>query len=227
MSRTFTQDNDRYFNADKAAFFDAQADAPWAASGYSQDEKKTIGRTLGLLPPLKGCRVLEPGCGVGRLTEILAEKVGSQGFVVAMDISAKMIQGARARLEGWANVRILCASLESMVLPEASLDLIFCHQVFPHFDCKETALDIMSRALKPGGSFVILHLMGIRQINDLHRKAGTAVAGDLMPSNAEMGKLPGKFGLDVKKFEDGDDHYLIVAQKRTPTTESTKGKCLP
>ncbi len=205
--------DDLYFNAAKAAFFDAQADAPWAVSDYSREEMRTIERTLGLLPSLEGCRVLEPGCGVGRLTEILAGKVGPRGEVTATDISEKMIRRAGERLKGYENVRTFRVPLESLPLPPASQDLVFCHQVFPHFDCKETALEAMSRALKPGGNFVVLHLIGIRQINDLHRKAGTAVARDIMPSNKEMQTLLTRFDLRIKKMEDEENYYLILAEK--------------
>ncbi len=200
-------------NAAKAAFFDAQADAHWAVSSYTESDRIKIQEVFEGLPSLCNCTVLEPGCGAGRLTEILAEKVGPEGMVLAMDISQKMIQKARSRLGRRESVRLFCASLESCSFPVSMVDLVFCHQVFPHFDCKETALRIMSHCLKPNGFLVIFHLMGIGQINDHHRKAGTAVAQDIMPSTRAMKEMLKKFRFRVPKIEDRSDRYLIVAQK--------------
>jgi len=210
----FLKEKNHYeYNEAKAAFFDAQADASWVISNYTESERSRLEQVFEVLPALLNCTVLEPGCGAGRLTEILAEKVGPEGLVLAMDISENMIQKARTRLGCRENVRILCASLESCAFPGPMVDLVFCHQVFPHFDCKETALRIMSACLKPGGFFVIFHLMGIEQINDLHRKAGTPVARDIMPSNRAMEQMLTRFGLRIEKIEDQNDRYLILAQK--------------
>jgi 3-polyprenyl-4-hydroxybenzoate decarboxylase len=61
------------------------------------------------------------------------------------------------------------------------------HQVFPHFDDQEHAAEIIARCLRAGGRLVILHLISRREINDLHRKAGTAVAQDMLPEAVSTG----------------------------------------
>jgi ubiquinone/menaquinone biosynthesis C-methylase UbiE len=38
--------------------------------------------------PLVGMRLLEPGCGTGRLTELLAIEAGMLAYVVAVDIKS-------------------------------------------------------------------------------------------------------------------------------------------
>ena len=47
----------------------------------------------------EGMTVLEPGCGMGFFTLPLAQMVGGQGRVVAVDIQEKMIQGMQRRAE--------------------------------------------------------------------------------------------------------------------------------
>ena len=49
---------------------------------------------LGLQP---GMRVLDVGCGPGRLTVPMAEKVGPHGEVVAIDIQPRMLARAREK----------------------------------------------------------------------------------------------------------------------------------
>ena len=200
-------------NRAKAEFFDKQADNDWAAPDYTPEERARIDQVLSRLQPLQGRVVLEPGCGTGRLTAILAQEVGPQGQVLSMDISPRMVEAARKRSAGLPNVQLACAPLEEVPLLRGCVDIAFCHQVFPHFDDKAAALKIMSSCLRPGGSLVIFHLINIERVNDLHRKAGTAVAEDLMPPRGTMENLIWRFGFRLEELDDGSDRYLLVATR--------------
>jgi cyclopropane fatty-acyl-phospholipid synthase-like methyltransferase len=87
------------------------------------------------------------------------------------------------------------------------------HQVFPHFDDQEHAAEIIARCLRAGGRLVILHLISRREINDLHRKAGTAVAQDMLPEPEQMHRIMNQVGLTVEDILDADDRYVLVAGK--------------
>lgn len=198
---------------EKASFFDSHAESPWASDDYSADEMAKLDRLFSMIGTLQGLSILEPGCGTGRLTEILAHGVGDQGRVVAIDLSSKMIEVARRRVKDSSNVVIQQLALEDLPLQEKSLDLVLCHQVFPHLEDKEGNLERMAWALKSGGRLVIFHLIPIHQINDMHRKAGTAVEHDLLPAREEMTRLISKAGLSMTLLEDAGDSYLLLAQK--------------
>ncbi len=206
-------DTNQQGNAEKARFFDAQAEAAWAAPDYTSQERAKIAEVFHSLPSLVGQTVLEPGCGTGRLTRVLAERVGPQGRVLAMDISPKMVQKAQKKVGGLSHVHLRCASMESCALPWGEVDLVFCHQVFPHFDHQERAAEIIARCLRPGGRLVILHLISSREINDLHRKAGTAVAQDMLPEAEKMRRILNRVGLTIEQLNDADDRYVLVAGK--------------
>ncbi len=201
-------------NKAKADFFDAQANAQWANDNYTREEMEKIEKVLTILPGLDGMTILEPGCGTGRMTSILSEQVGNQGKVVSFDISPKMIQNAENLLAEADNVELHCNGLEALNLKAASFDCVFCHQVFPHFDCKPTALKIMANALKQGGILVILHLIGMAKINDVHRKAGTAVAHDMMPDCRELKQLLAEHCFVLEHMEDMEHLYFILAKKK-------------
>mgnify|MGYP006273454423 FL=1 len=201
------------FNRAKAEFFDRQADNEWAAPDYTPEERARIDQVLSRLQPLQGRVVLEPGCGTGRLTAILAQEVGPKGQVLAMDISPRMVDAARERSAGLSNVQLACAPLEDVPLHRGCVDVAFCHQVFPHFDDKAAALEVMANCLRPGGTLVIFHLINIDQINALHRKAGTAVAEDLMPPRGTMQHLIGRFGFRLEELDDGPERYLLLATR--------------
>jgi len=201
----------------KAAYFDANVDAPWAAAEYSPEEMTKLERLFDHTGPLQGLKVLEPGCGTGRLTKILSDRVGSSGFVVALDISPQMVKAAKRRVGARSNVQIHLSPVESFPIKNEEYDLILCHQVFPHFENKEKALKILSSGLKTKGKFIVTHFINFREINDLHRKSGTAVEKDLMPEENEMKFLFYKAGLKVETLFDDSLGYLLIANKRGQT----------
>jgi ubiquinone/menaquinone biosynthesis C-methylase UbiE len=203
-------------NSKQAAFFDSQADASWAADPYGFEEAPKLERLASHCGTLAGCIVLEPGCGTGRLTQWLASAVGPTGLVHACDISRLMVHRAIERTRGLAQVRVSYAEMENLDLDRDSVDLVVCHQVFPHFKDKCGALAYMANVLRPGGALLIVHFECSRIINDVHRKAGTVVAKDLLPDRREMEKILGAAGLGVRFFS--DDSRLGYLLKAYPVT---------
>jgi ubiquinone/menaquinone biosynthesis C-methylase UbiE len=197
----------------KATFFDAQVQAEWAAKAYGVDEMEKLERLFEITGSLAGLRLLEPGCGTGRLTAVLAERVGPLGRVVAMDISPQMVAAAYRRLDGYDNVELYQGSIEAMADRLGTFDHVICHQVFPHFTDRKAALGKLARMLEPGGLLVISHFISIAEINDVHRNAGTAVADDLMPTAETMRRWCAEYRLCIDFWQDDDDGYLLCAKK--------------
>ena len=191
--------------SNRMEYFDSQVDSEWASRSYTPQELAKIERLLSTAELLEGMTVLEPGCGTGRLTEILAEKVGSRGRVLAMDISPRMTEVTRTRLGSRPNVEVFCSRLEDLPLPREGFDVIICHQVFPHFEDKSAALKHMAFALKPDGRLVIFHFIGSAVINDTHRKAHPSVLHDMMPGPDHMIRLLASVGLWADLLADGED----------------------
>jgi ubiquinone/menaquinone biosynthesis C-methylase UbiE len=195
----------------KAAYFDANVGSPWAASEYGPEETLKLARLLRHIGPLRGFKVLEPGCGTGRLTEILSDYVGQAGLVVALDISPMMVDAARRRTAARSNVEIHKGAVEEFRMRKAEFDLMLCHQVFPHFEDKREVLKTLASALKPGGRVVVIHFINLDEINDRHRKAGTAVEMDMMPGQDEMKCLFNETGLEIEFILDDHLGYFLSA----------------
>ena len=102
----------------KITYFDSQVDAAWSSMVYGEDEQKKLERLFSHIGSFEGMTVLEPGCGTGRLTEVLSNQVGAKGKVVALDISPKMVDVARERLSGHQNIEIHTAAIEDFPLAE-------------------------------------------------------------------------------------------------------------
>ena len=198
---------------EKAKFFDCQIDAEWADAEYTQEELVKAEKIFKLCKIKQGSSVIEPGCGSGRLTLLLAERCGLDGEIFALDISPKMIAKAKQRLRNQNNVKILCALVEDTEFCSESYDAVVCHQVFPHFENKETVLDKLVKALKPGAYLIISHFIGIEDINDVHRKSKSPVENDIMPSNDDIKRMFDEVGLELILMEDDKNCFNVLGKK--------------
>jgi trans-aconitate 2-methyltransferase len=94
--------------------------------------------------------VVDAGCGSGRVTEQLAEKLSS-GRVVAVDGSEAMIAKARERLG--TRVTCLVSDLSELALPEP-VDLIFSTATFHWIVDHDRLFARLRENLVPGGRLV-------------------------------------------------------------------------
>jgi ubiquinone/menaquinone biosynthesis C-methylase UbiE len=108
---------------------------------------------VGHLELAPAMQVLDAGCGPGRLTLPLAETVGPQGEVLAMDIQAEMLARVREKVEaaGLQNVGYLQAGLGEGKLPKAHFDQALLVTVLGEIPDQASALQEIFDALKPGG----------------------------------------------------------------------------
>ena len=105
---------------------------------------------LGLAPAMK---VLDAGCGPGRLTLPIAKEVGPQGEVVAVDIQDEMLSRVREKVKAAClqNVQYLQAKLGDGKIPQATFDWALLVTVLGEIPDQVAALKEVYNALKPGG----------------------------------------------------------------------------
>ena len=108
-----------------------------------------------------GMRVLDAGCGPGRLTIPLARVVGPAGEVVALDGQSAMLTKLQERLEaeGITNVRPLQAGLGEGAL-EGPFDRILLAMVLGEVRDRESAVRELYAALRPGGNLSVTEVFG-------------------------------------------------------------------
>ncbi len=102
--------------------------------------------------------VADVGTGTGLFVPLLAEAVGPEGVVYAVDIVPAFIEHIQNRIEerGLNQVNTVLSNEKSVELPENSVDLIFTSDAYHHFVHYEEMLASMHRALKPDGQLIIL-----------------------------------------------------------------------
>jgi SAM-dependent methyltransferase len=106
---------------------------------------------LGLKP---GMRVLDVGCGPGRVSIPAAQRVGPEGEVVALDVQAGMLEKLqkRAAARGVANIRTVLGPVEGATLEADSYDRALLVWVLGEIPDQATALRQIFAALKPRSS---------------------------------------------------------------------------
>jgi ubiquinone/menaquinone biosynthesis C-methylase UbiE len=102
-----------------------------------------------------GMRVLDAGCGPGRVTVPAAKKVGSTGEVVALDLQPGMLARLldRADSAGLTNIRQIHGGLGHGLVEQNLFDRAFLITVLGEIPESErsAALQEIYDALKPGG----------------------------------------------------------------------------
>jgi ubiquinone/menaquinone biosynthesis C-methylase UbiE len=108
-----------------------------------------------------GMRVLDAGCGPGRVTIPLAKALYPQGEVVAIDIQPRMLTRARekAKAAGLANIDFRELAIEAGKLGVAQFDRILLIGVLGEIPNRESAIQEIHRALKPGGILSVTEIV--------------------------------------------------------------------
>jgi len=125
----------------------------WDASTYdriSDPQVAMAGPVLDRLVLRGGETVLDAGCGSGRVTRLLLDRL-PRGHVVAVDAAPSMVEEARAALGDRATV--FQSDLLDLVLPEP-VDAAFSNAVFHWVPDHQRLFDRLLAALKPGGQLV-------------------------------------------------------------------------
>jgi ubiquinone/menaquinone biosynthesis C-methylase UbiE len=115
-------------------------------------EREVRDYVLGGITLSPDSRVLEIGCGIGRLMQPMATRFAD---VTGVDISAEMVAQGSERLKDLSNVHFQQTD-GSLAFPDASFDFCYSWRVFLHVPRKEYVLryfEEVSRVLKPGGLF--------------------------------------------------------------------------
>jgi SAM-dependent methyltransferase len=134
-------------------------DDPAFFAGYSGLERFGSGWTkafeypsfMALLPDVAGSRVLDLGCGAGRLARHLAELGAAE--VIGVDLSARMLELARAECSH-PRVSYLRESIEGAAFPLDRFDLVVSSLAFHYVGDYQGLARRIAGWLAPGGVLV-------------------------------------------------------------------------
>jgi len=167
--------------------------------------------------PLEGHeRVLDAGCGSGRVTELLAERL-PRGIVIALDGSAAMVEAARERLARFGDrVDYVVADLSGPVPIAGQVDAVLSTATFHWVPDHDSLFRNLAAITRPGG-LLVAQCGGVGNIASIRRvlaRIGDGWLGDVHFETplATVGRLDAAGYVDIEcwltdepwRFEPGE-----------------------
>jgi len=156
--------------------------------GYTDEELKIVGEAnlgLGCGNPLafgkikEGDTVLDLGSGAGIDAILAANKVGSNGKVIGVDMTEEMIEKAKenAKKQGIKNVEFLLGEIENLPLKDNSVDTIITNCVINLTPDKAKTFSEAYRVLKKGGSIYLSDIVLLKELTEEQRNNKALISG--------------------------------------------------
>ncbi|MEM7455658.1 MAG: class I SAM-dependent methyltransferase [Planctomycetota bacterium] len=161
----------------------------------------------------KGDFVADVGAGTGLFTRMFSVAAGDEGWVYAVDISARMIEHVNSeadRLELNNVTGVLCSG-DSVNLPPESVDVVFICDTYHHFEFPASTMASINRALKPDGHVVVIDFERIEGVTRQwllgHVRAGKEVfRAEIEDAGFEL--------VEEKQISALEENYFLVFRKR-------------
>lgn len=137
------------------AAFDAQAatyDEGMEGDHARRLYQHVVGEVTCAVAGMPAPRVLDLGCGTGALAARLLDAIPGCSLT-GVDLSQRMVEVARARLAGRAEV--LLGDAERPPFHDAAFDVVVCNDSFHHYPDPERAAFQAWRVLAAGGALVM------------------------------------------------------------------------
>jgi arsenite methyltransferase len=157
--------------------------------GYSKKELGKIpkeavmglgcGNPTALAGLRKGEIVLDLGAGAGIDVFLAADKVGSKGRVIGVDMTKAMVEKANrtAKKHGYKNVEFRLGEIEKLPVEDGSVDVIISNCVINLSPDKLRTYREAHRVLKPNGRILISDLVTEGELPETIKKNFDAWAG--------------------------------------------------
>jgi ubiquinone/menaquinone biosynthesis C-methylase UbiE len=138
-----------------------------------------------------GDHVVDLGSGEGYFLPYLAEAVGPDGRVSAVEVDPEVVDALKIRVDeaGWENVRVLLGDFDDPGLADAGVDLVFVVNTYHHIEDRPVYFGNLQADLGDGGRVAVIdpnleltgllslaldegHKTAINELHDEMRQAG-------------------------------------------------------
>ena len=190
----------------KRVFF-SDLSSSWDEQHAGREEMERLLSFSGHFRLQPGDRILDAGCGSGRLIPVVCDQIGSDGSLVELDFATAMLEIGKGKTN-CGNVTFVLGDAQSLPFPDKDFDKVIALALLPHLDDKAGTLSEFHRVLKPGGLLIIAHQMGREALNRFHGQSGKAVNRDLLPENHLLTDLLTTAGFSAIEILDEPDQYV-------------------
>ncbi len=139
----------------------------------------------------EGHTVLDIACGPGTVANVAAQRIGSQGRVMGLDISPGMLEVAKSKTQstGSAKIEYVESPAYPLQVADNGFDVTVCQQGLQFFPERVEALKEMGRVTKQGGRIAVA-VWGPIEECELFFHLYSAMTETIPSEIAEMLKAP-------------------------------------
>ena len=171
--------------------------------------------------PQPGEVILDLGSGRGLDAFRAAQRVGTEGRVLGVDMTPEMVWRARedARRLGFAQVEFRLGEIEALPLADASVDVVISNCVINLVPDKDRAFAEAYRVLRPGGRLVVSDIVRAQPAgndghHDLDRWAACLEGADEESVYLHRIRRAGFSEIAILDRGRGDFHSLTVRARK-------------
>lgn len=159
-----------------------------------------------------GQEILDLGTGTGILLPYLANRIGEDGKITAVDYSEGMLKRA---IEKFSNLRptpeFLKLDFENETIP-GEYDHIILYCVYPHLHFPiDTLKWLLKVNLKEKGELHIAFPCSPDYINNIHKERHSE--SDILPTASELADFINKNGMNADVILENENAYLVRIKK--------------
>ncbi|QFS86230.1 MULTISPECIES: MerC family mercury resistance protein [unclassified Marinobacter] len=223
----------------QAPFHFPTGQATCVALGYPEEQvsrlpQSTAASFAGVGWPFRG-QVIQPGhttldlgSGAGNDSLIAGDIVGPSGQVIALDLTAAMVQKLRRCIAGkYPNIHPIQGSAEEIPLLDQSMDSITSNGALNLVPSKRKAIREMFRILKPGGKLqladVVIHRPVTVDCEDDPRLWVECVVGATVEE--DLLAMLGDVGFEDIRILNRHDYFALSPSQQTRDIARSFGAC--
>ena len=157
--------------------------------GYSKEDLNKVpegsnlglgcGNPIAMASLAKGEVVLDLGSGAGFDCFLAAEKVGTEGRVIGVDMTPEMLEKAKenAQKGNFSNVEFRLGEIENLPVADGIIDIIISNCVINLAPDKDRVFSEAFRVLRPGGRIMVSDIVLTKELPDFIKNNMAAYVG--------------------------------------------------
>ena len=173
-------------------------------------------------PILKGDKVLELGCGIGLITQMLASYVGETGYVLGIDNSEEQLAIANNLLpaEPIPQLEYKKLSVYDLEMLNEKFDVVYTRFLLVHLPDPLQVIELVKGILKPGGNFIIEDMTGHDTLLSIPNRKGMEIVQYFDKLQFQVHGLDDKYFATIPDLLKKAGYQIVLSQKKHPQLDT-------
>ena len=155
------------------------------ASWLERDSREKEERTdllIQLLQLKKGMAIGDIGAGTGYLSRRMADKIGANGVVYAVDLQPEMMGKIKLLAKKHINIQPILSQVDDVKLTENSIDIAIMVDVYHELEFPFETIQSLLKALKPQAQLILVEYRAEDdkvKIKEIHKMSETQIIKEI------------------------------------------------